>query len=178
MTAALSHDSITPITMKNPKALTLLVILLITTLTFSISYNAEPSELAEEAPKELAAYMTELQVLTHKLGLSIDAKNSQLIQLYLHESLVKVEEIQITLPEYEGVPVALLLDRLALPAYKVVRESYDAPAESDNYFKNINIAYNSLLNTCNTCHASSGREYIWISPNPANPYLQDFSPFK
>ena len=152
------------------------VILIFTTLVNSKSTPAEPELLPEEAPKELAAYMTELQVLTHKLGLSIDAENSQLVQFYLHESLVKVEEIQITLPEYEGVPVALLMDRMALPAYQEVRAGYDASPESEDYFKNISTAYKSLLNTCNVCHASSGREYIIISHNPTNPYLQDFSP--
>ncbi|MGB0258118.1 MAG: hypothetical protein ACPGES_05665 [Coraliomargarita sp.] len=143
------------------------------------SLQAEDAQLPpEESEKELATYMAELQVLTHKLGLSIEAENAALTRFYLHESLVKVEEIQAELPEYEGVPVALLLDRLAHPAYKYLRKRYDEPKDGDDYFTELNRAYDALLMTCNSCHEQSGHDYLRISRNSSNPYLQDFSPRK
>ena len=119
--------------------------------------------------------MAELQVLTHKLGLSIEAKNRPLIRFYLHESLVLTEELQETMPEYEGIPVALYMDRMALPAYKALRKKYDAYQQAPQYFEHINTAYDSLIATCNACHASSNHDYIRIKRNTFNPYLQDFS---
>lgn len=127
-------------------------------------------------PKELAQYMAELQVLTHKLGLSVEAENRALISFYLHESLVKIEEIQKDLPEYEGIPVALYLDRMALPVYKQFRKQYDAPVESEDYFKHLDVAYDALIATCNACHATAGWPYLRIKRNAKNPYLQDFTP--
>ena len=150
-------------------ALTLLIAIV------STSSAAEFIEHEEQGPKELAAYMAELQVLTHKLGLSIEAKNRPLVRFYLHESLVLIEEIQETLPLYEGIPVALYMDRMAHPAYKLIREKYDAPEDTPKYFDHIDTAYDGLIATCNACHASSSHDYIRIKRNSFNPYLQDFS---
>ena len=161
--------------MKYVKYSAIVTLLLLVGFFLPANSSSELEAMLEEPEKELAAYMTELQVLTHKLGLSIDAENSQLVQFYLHESLVKVEEIQMTLPEYEGVPVALLMERMALPAYQSVREQYDNKASKD-YYADLSVAYKGLLNNCNACHASSGREYLRISHNTTNPYLQDFTP--
>ncbi len=159
---------------------TAFALLVLLPLSFALgksqSVEAELPPLEQE--KELATYMAELQVLTHKLGLSIEAKNTALTRFYLHESLVKVEEIQNELPEYEGVPVALLLDRLAHPAYKHLRKRYDAEPDSEDYFIKLNEAYDALLTTCNSCHQQSGHDYLRISRNSTNPYLQDFSPLK
>ncbi len=129
----------------------------------------------EDPQKELATYMAELQVLTHKLGLSVEAKNRPLIRFYLHESLVMIEAIQEELPIYEGTPVALYMDRMALPAYKLIREKYDAPQDTPKYFEHIDSAYDNLINTCNACHSSSSHDYLRIKRNSHNPYLQDFS---
>jgi len=161
--------------MKLPLATSALTLLIAIASISSTASAADFVEHEEEGPKELAAYMTELQILTHKLGLSVEAKNRPLIRFYLHESLVLIEDIQETLPEYEGIPVALYMDRMALPAYKALREKYDAPQDTAKYFDHINTAYDSLITTCNTCHASSSHDYIRIKRNSFNPYLQDFS---
>jgi|TARA_B110000977_G_scaffold201552_1_gene296826 hypothetical protein len=154
------------------KALSLLIALASICATTSA---AEFLEHEEQGRKELATYMAELQVLTHKLGLSIEAKNRPLIRFYLHESLVLIEDIQESLPEYEGIPVALYMDRMALPAYQTLRERYDTSQDRPKYFDHISTAYDGLITTCNTCHASSSHDYIRIKRNSFNPYLQDFS---
>ncbi|MEO0793634.1 MAG: hypothetical protein AAFX93_00645 [Verrucomicrobiota bacterium] len=123
--------------------------------------------------KELASYMAELQVLSHKLGLSIDADNEPLIKFYLHESKVKIEEIQNELPEYEGVPVALYMDRMAWPAYKSLDQAL--ASKSGYNSKAVREAYRVLINSCNACHISSEHPYIRIKHNKSNPYLQDFA---
>jgi len=161
--------------MKYPVSTTALTLLIAIASISSTSSAAEFVEHKEQGSKELAAYMAELQVLTHKLGLSIEAKNRPLVRFYLHESLVLIEDIQETLPEYEGTPVALYMDRMAHPAYKALRGKYDAPQESPKYFDHIDTAYDSLIATCNACHASSSHDYIRIKRNSHNPYLQDFS---
>lgn len=161
--------------MKYPRHLRILTLCIAIASLTATAYGAEFIEHEEEGPKELAAYMADLQVLTHKLGLSIEAKNRSLIRFYLHESLVLIEEIQETLPEYEGTPVALYMDRMALPAYKLLREKYDAPQNSPKYFDHIDTAYDGLIATCNTCHVSSSHDYLRIKRNSFNPYLQDFS---
>ena len=154
-------------------ALALLIALASTSLTTVASEFVEHEE--EEGHKELAADMAELQVLTHKLGLSIEAKNRPLIRFYLHESQVLIEAVQRTSPEYEGIPIALYMDRMALPAYKALRKKYDVPQDDPKYFEHIDTAYDGLIATCNACHASSSHDYIRIKRNSFNPYLQDFS---
>lgn len=125
--------------------------------------------------EELAKHMVELQVLTHKLGLSIDAENSPLIEFYLHESLIKVEEIQTLLPEYEGSPVALYIDRIAKPAYELLDESSEAFSKNPKTITDLKENYIGVINSCNSCHVASGRPEVVIRHNPFNPYLQDFS---
>ena len=154
---------------------TLALLIAFTSFTASASASEFVEHEEKEGQKELAAYMAELQVLTHKFGLSIEAKNRPLIRFYLHESLVLIEDIQETLPEYEGTPVALYIDRMALPTYKALREKYDAPRDTPEYFDHINTAYDGLIAACNACHVSSSHDYIRIKRNSHNPYLQDFS---
>lgn len=161
--------------MQYSQSIYIFTLFIVTAFSNLAASAAEFIEHVEESPKELAAYMADLQVLTHKLGLSIEAKNRPLVRFYLHESLVLIEEIQETLPEYEGTPVALYMDRMALPTYKLVREKYDAPQESPKYFEHLDTAYDGLIATCNACHVSSSHDYLRIKRNSHNPYLQDFS---
>lgn len=162
--------------MKYPTVTTALALLIAFASTGLTTFASEYVEHEEHAgEKELATYMAELQVLTHKLGLSVEAKNRPLIRFYLHESLVLVEELQEAMPEYEGIPIALHMDRMALPAYKALRKKYDALQDAPIYFEHIDTAYDGLIAACNACHVSSNHGYIRIKRNAHNPYLQDFS---
>ena len=60
-------------------------------------------------------------MLTHKLGLSIRHSNHRLAEFYLYETLEALEDIKTEVPEYQGQPIGLLVDRLATPTYKALQ---------------------------------------------------------
>jgi hypothetical protein len=100
-------------------------------VTMFSSMRADPASAAvstlthmanESATPELALLMGDLQRLTHKLALSADAGNAELAAFYLHESQEQLRKIQSEAPEYENLPIALLIDRLAHPAYAPMQE--------------------------------------------------------
>jgi hypothetical protein len=131
--------------------------------------------LAATAPtQELATYMSQLQVYAHKLSLSVDAHNRELAAFYLHESEALLQDMQSVFPEYEGVPVALYIDRLALPATGALRQHLAAPGGELDWQAASN-AMDEVLSSCNSCHQSSRRGYIKIKRSGVNPYLQDFT---
>ncbi|MEZ4282181.1 MAG: hypothetical protein R3F21_21465 [Myxococcota bacterium] len=65
--------------------------------------------------------MGELQRLTHKLSLATGGRNLELTRFYAYESLELLREIQRDIPQYDGQPIALWIDRLAMPAYEKLR---------------------------------------------------------
>lgn len=127
---------------------------------------------AREEPPELATFMGELQRLTHKLILSTTAQNTELANFYLYESLEILNEIQEQVPEYEDIPVAVHLDRLALPAYEplkdLLQESEQVSADDWNN------ATDAIIDSCNACHRATRFEFIRIQRNNHNPFAQDF----
>lgn len=128
-------------------------------------------EIEEEVP-ELALYMGTLQTYTHKLSLSIDAKNEILAAFYAHEAGALLEDIQEEIPLYEGIPVALYIDRMGKEPIEQLKE---ALKEEKPDYEKINHAMDSVVNACNQCHVSSQFSHIRIKRNPFNPYMQDFS---
>lgn len=131
-----------------------------------------PATLRAQEPPELATFMGELQRLTHKLSLSTAAHNPELAKFYLYESLEILNEIQEQVPEYEGIPVAVYMDRFALPAYEplktLLKQTDKASVEDwDSVTANI-------IDSCNACHRATKFEFIRIRRNDHNPYAQDF----
>ena len=121
---------------------------------------------------ELADYMRELEVLTHKLGLAVDAVNLKLTQFYHRESFYKALEIVKVFPNYEGDPVAKLMSSTLLDAYYNIKDGIDAQPTD---FEVLNHQYDTLVNRCNVCHAATDRAYLKVMRNHENPYLIDFS---
>lgn len=124
------------------------------------------------ATAELALLMGDLQRLTHKLALSADAGNFELAAFYLHESQEQLRNIQTEAPEYENIPVALLIDRLAHPAYEPMQTAVsakDAPA--------MRHGIQTIVNACNACHTATQHAFIKItSGTEVNPFNQSFAP--
>lgn len=132
-----------------------------------------PLEETEPVP-ELATSMGELQRLTHKLALSADAGNFPLVELYAHESLLQIRKIQAEVPEYEGQPVALLIDRMGLPGYEAIQK---AIADRTNDPEILVRAVGQLVQSCNACHAATQRGAIRITlGTDHNPFNQSFAP--
>lgn len=132
-----------------------------------------PLEETEPVP-ELATYMGELQRLTHKLALSADAGNFPLVEMYTHESLLQVRKIQAEVPEYEGQPVALLIDRMGLPAYEAIQK---AVADQSDDPAVLLPAVEQIVQSCNACHVAAQRGAIRITlGTDKNPFNQTFEP--
>ncbi len=147
-------------------------------LTISISVITLMSVLQVQAataeePPELATYMGELQRLTHKLSLSAAAGNIELSRFYMHESLHILTEIQEDIPEYEDIAVAILIDRMSLPAYSqlqavLAKKTVKAAA--------ISKAVDGIVEGCNNCHEATRFGFIKIKNSQHNPFNQDFNP--
>lgn len=127
----------------------------------------------EDAP-ELALLMGDLQRLTHKLALSADAGNADLTAFYLHESLEQLRKIQTSAPEYEGLPIAVLIDRMALPSYESLRASV---AEKSTDRQKLLGGLDAVIGNCNACHTATQHGFIRITRGTeVNPFNQSFKP--
>ena len=145
-------------------------------LVSSISAFAEnKQELTPPREKELATYMGELQRITHKLSLAAQAKNSELTRFYLHESLEILEGMQEELPEYEDIPVAIFIERFALPAYEPLRKHFKKKSKK-NKGKELTALAKPVIDSCNQCHAATKFGFIKITEAKSNPFNQDFKP--
>ncbi|MCW1925670.1 hypothetical protein OKA05_24140 [Luteolibacter arcticus] len=129
---------------------------------------------ATEPLVELAPFMGELQRLTHKLALSADAGNSELARFYLYESLEQFKSIQEEVPEYRGQPVALLIDRMAKPAYDALEK---ASSKEGATAEDLRQPLNGVIAACNQCHVATQHGFIKITAGTGtNPFNQDFKP--
>lgn len=121
---------------------------------------------------ELAPFMSNLAKLTHKLSLSVGYNNPELADFYLYESLELLEEIKETVPEYRGLPIAMLIDRLVTPNYNSLQS---AIADADH--EKMTNELNKLIDSCNQCHQTTQHGFIKITPRTDfNPFNQDFRP--
>lgn len=137
--------------------------------------SSGPTPLQEESPApELALLMSDLQRLTHKMALSANEGNAPLAGFYLHESLEQLKAIQTEAPEYERLPIALLIDRLALPAYEPFKAALaEQPLNRDRLMS----ALDGVIQTCNACHAATEHGFLQITRGTeVNPFNQSFKP--
>jgi hypothetical protein len=118
----------------------------------------------------LAVMMERMQTYTHKLQLSIEARNARLADFYLHELEEAGEYVAEHIPHYGDYPVGQLTSEMLLPAIEQLEDSVEAGdwAASDADFR-------KLLEACNACHLVTGKGYIRIVPARVNPFAQDFS---
>lgn len=124
------------------------------------------------ATPELALLMGDLQRLTHKLALSADAGNAELAAFYLHESQEQLRKIQSEAPEYENLPIALLVDRLAHPAYVPMQDAITAKDKT-----RMLAGVDAIVQSCNACHVATQHGFIRITRGTeVNPFNQSFAP--
>ena len=83
-----------------------------------------------------------------------------------------LEDIQEEIPVYEGIPVALYIDRMGKDHIEKLKAALKE--EEADYIK-INHAMDSVVNSCNLCHVSSRFPHIRIERNSFNSYMQDFT---
>jgi hypothetical protein len=118
----------------------------------------------------LAVMMERMQTYTHKLQLSLAANNARLADHYLHELEEAAEYVVDNLPLYRDYPVGDLTREMLLPSIEALEDAVD---EAD--WANSGTRFAQLLDSCNACHAVTGKSYIRIAPAAANPFAQDFA---
>ncbi len=125
---------------------------------------------------ELAPFMGELQRLTHKLSLAIVHANYELAEFYLYESLESMNDIKEQVPEYRGLPIALLIDQISGPKYDRLKSALRSGRESKDNERAV-AALNEVIGSCNQCHLTTGHGFIKITNRgDFNPFNQDFVP--
>lgn len=132
-----------------------------------------PAPAVEDQP-ELALLMGDLQRLTHKMALSAHEGNAELAAFYMHESLEQLQSIQEQSPVYEDQPVALLIERISLPAYEPFKEAVKArPFDRGRMLT----ALDGVIASCNQCHVTAHHPLIRITRGTeVNPFNQSFKP--
>ena len=117
-------------------------------------------------------YMDHMRRQTHKLQLSIEAKNKALASFYIVEIGETVEVIKSKFPQYDGLQIAALTNAM-LPPYLTPL----GKAIEDGNWAAASTAYSNLLTGgCNGCHTATQRAFVKIVASKSNPYNQDFSP--
>jgi hypothetical protein len=119
---------------------------------------------------DLASYMANLQRDSHKLGLSIQAKNKPLAEFYVTELGEMFEIIQKKFPTYEGFQIAALSKAMIDPAKPALSK---ALAASD--WPGATTAYDKYLAACNGCHQAVQHPFVKIVAPTGNPFNQSFA---
>jgi cytochrome c553 len=128
-----------------------------------------PAPLAAEEP-ELALMMARQQVWAHKLALSIEAEDRELIDFYHHELEESTHEVIDQVSEYDGFPISEMVKTMFLPELEAMKGMIAEAPISD-----IRAQFSVVIKACNSCHGASAHGFIRISDQAGpNPYLQDF----
>lgn len=129
-----------------------------------------PVSESEPHQPELARVMGEMERFAGKLGYSIEGRNQQLAQFYLHEIHEAIEELG-EIEQHDGVPIASLSHAIMTPALDPLEQSVSA-ADWEQAAER----YDRLIESCNNCHTAAEHAFIRILPSRGDaPYSQSFS---
>ena len=115
----------------------------------------------------LHAMMTELQHRHANLWVAGDAENWPLAAHHVHELEELLEKTAAYHPEYDGVPVAELLESTTIPAVAALDSAVEAGDAAR--FRG---AFDDLTLRCNACHAAAERPFLAIQ-RPTRPPLDN-----
>lgn len=158
-----------------------LILITLTLLTFTmLSCNGSGNDYQQQSLDErhhggyapgLALQMHFIQQWTHKLGLSVEAQNTELVDFYHHELEEGIEELMETIKEYDGFPIADLAGSFMIPAI----ESFEDAMDTGDW-ELIRDRYRVMIQACNSCHVATDHGFIKITDGFGNnPFNQDFS---
>ena len=118
----------------------------------------------------LAMLMERMQTYSHKLQLSVEARNERLAHFYLHELEETAEYVVDNIAHYDDYPVGPLVKEMLLPTIEELEEAVEAGewTAADTRFVD-------MLRACNACHVATHHGYVRIAPATGNPFAQDFS---
>ncbi|KFZ30983.1 hypothetical protein IDSA_07895 [Pseudidiomarina salinarum] len=122
----------------------------------------------EGSEPELLETMSMLQTMTHKSSLAIDHKNSGLLDFYAHELEEYIEKAE-SIESSDGKPIGQLVKGMLAPKFK----AFKSAAEGSDW-KSISSSFDSMIDSCNSCHQATGYNFINIKRTDKNPYMQSF----
>jgi hypothetical protein len=122
------------------------------------------------APPGLAVLMERMQTYTHKLQLSIEARNAPLADFYLHELEETSEFVVENIAHYGDHPVGPLVKEMLLPMIEALEDAVEA-----GEWEAGDARFTDLIRACNACHLVTGHGAVRIAPASGNPFAQDFS---
>lgn len=123
---------------------------------------------------ELAEYMQYIRRYTHKLSLSVKARNGELADFYMHELQASALAVKQDVPGYEGYDIAYFMGFMLDPAIDSLRTAL----KTRNWSK-IETEIDNTINSCNSCHNATGHGFIQVTAGyEKNPYNQVFEPRK
>lgn len=123
-----------------------------------------------DEPPDLIDNMMRMQYFTHKLTLSVDARNHKLADFYAHE-LEEIIEVAETIPTYHDHAIGDLVSGMLVPAFEALEDAIEA-----GDWMQADARLDQMITNCNACHTSTGFEAIRIKRVESNPYLQSFEP--
>lgn len=122
--------------------------------------------------ESLTTHMDHMRRLTHKLGLSIDAKNTELAKFYMQEIAESVTFFQKSYPDYDGFQIGALSQAMLTPYLMPLGKALEG-----GDWNAANSGYDTLISAgCNGCHTATQHAFIKIVRSKTNPYNQDFKP--
>ncbi len=145
----------------------LIGILAVSVLNFGCVKN-EPAE-TQETVLPLINQMSFMQYFGTKLYFAGIEENWELADFYSHELEETAEDVVDANFEYHGYDISQLLEAMLYPAIESLEEAIDA--KDLDLFKN---NYQTLLNSCNACHAATGYPFLKMKTPEHNPYNQVF----
>lgn len=126
----------------------------------------------DDGAAHLVSQMGRLQYFTHKLGLSVSAKNQALQGFYVHEVEEVVEELT-EVEDFDGISIGELVKTTLVPTLEKLEHAVKAKDAAV-----VDTSFDEMLNACNTCHQNTNRPYIQIERRTDNPFLQSFEPMR
>jgi hypothetical protein len=130
---------------------------------------AAPAHARGDSPG-LAMLMERMQTFTHKLQLSVEARNEPLAHFYLHELEETSEYVAENIVHYHDYPVGPLVREMLLPMIEELEDAVEA-----GEWTAADTRFTDMLRACNACHVATHHGYVRIAPAAGNPFAQDFS---
>ncbi|MFU8821865.1 MAG: hypothetical protein ACNA8G_09970 [Gammaproteobacteria bacterium] len=118
----------------------------------------------------LAILMERMQTYTHKLQLSVEARNERLAHFYIHELEETSAYVAESIPHYDDYPVGPLVREMLLPRIEDLEDAVEA-----GEWTAVDTRFADMLRACNACHVATHHDYVRIAPATGNPFAQDFS---
>ena len=121
---------------------------------------------------ELAEYMQYIRRYMHKLSLSVQARNGELANFYMHELQASALSVKQDVPGYEGYDIAYFMEFMLDPSLDSLRVNLNT-----RNWEKIETQIDNTIQSCNSCHNATGHGFIQVTAGyDKNPYNQIFEP--